>query len=128
MFEVGVVAHFEAAHRLHGDFGPATRTHGHTYKVEAAARGKSLRGDGTLLDITVLQNALQAVIDDLHFRDLDEISGLQGQNTTAEIVARFIAGRIAPYIQEAELETPSVRVWDSPHAYAEYQLDLTKGR
>ena len=53
MFEVGVVAQFEAAHRLHGDFGPATRTHGHTYRVEIGARGPSLRGDGTLFDITV---------------------------------------------------------------------------
>ncbi|NCC37436.1 MAG: 6-carboxytetrahydropterin synthase, partial [Chloroflexia bacterium] len=28
MFEIGVSARFEAAHRLVGDFGPATRMHG----------------------------------------------------------------------------------------------------
>ena len=38
MYEVGVVAHFEAAHRLVGDFGPAQRMHGHTYRVESYRR------------------------------------------------------------------------------------------
>ncbi|MGI8551459.1 MAG: 6-pyruvoyl trahydropterin synthase family protein, partial [Dehalococcoidia bacterium] len=50
MFEVGIVTQFEAAHRLQGEFGPATRTHGHTYRVQITVRGASLRADGTLFD------------------------------------------------------------------------------
>ena len=125
MFEIGVISSFEAAHRLHGDFGPATRTHGHTYRIEASVRGSSLRGDGTLLDITLLQSALQAVVDDLHLQDLDEIPGLQGTNTTAETVARYIAERIAPRLRGHNLQTLTVRVWESPHAYAAYETDLS---
>ena len=48
MYEVFVAARFEAAHRLVGDFGSATRTHGHTYRMEAIVRGECLRDDETL--------------------------------------------------------------------------------
>ena len=50
MYEVFVAARFEAAHRLVGDFGSATRTHGHTYRMEAIVRGEYLRDDETLCD------------------------------------------------------------------------------
>ena len=118
MFEIGVVAQFEAAHRLHGDFGPATRTHGHTYRVEVAARGPALRDDGTLVDITILQQAVQDVIGELHYRDLDEVPALQGRNTTAEVMALHFFERIAPRLKGESLASLAVRVWESPQAYA----------
>src|SRR5919199_4528997 len=121
MFEVGVVAHFEAAHRLHGNFGPATRTHGHTYRVEAAARGPTLRDDGTLFDITLLQQALRDVLDALHYRDLDEIPGFQGRNTTAEVVAQHLFDQIAPRLTGQGLASLAIRVWESPQAYASFE-------
>src|SRR5919202_2644059 len=93
-FEVGVVGQFEAAHRLHGNFGPATRMHGHTYRVELQVGGGALRDDGTLCDISLLKNALDAEIATLHLRDLDEIPALQGRNTTAEIVANHLFDRL----------------------------------
>ncbi|HZF58812.1 MAG TPA: 6-carboxytetrahydropterin synthase, partial [Rubrobacter sp.] len=40
MYEIYVAASFEAAHRLVGDFGPATRLHGHTYRLEVVVRGE----------------------------------------------------------------------------------------
>src|SRR5919202_873710 len=95
MFEVGVVAQFEAAHRLRGDFGPATRRHGHTYRVEVRARGQTLRPDGTLFDIARLQEALRDVTAALHYRDLDEVPELAQLNTTAEALAHYVFTRIA---------------------------------
>lgn len=124
MFEVGVAGQFEAAHRLHGDFGPAARTHGHTYRVEVSVRGPALRADGTLLDISRLQRALQEATDVLHFRDLDEVPGLAGRNTTAEVVARYLFDRIAPQIASPELDTLRVQVWESPQAFAVFEDQL----
>ena len=54
MYEIYVAARFEAAHRLVGDFGPATRLHGHTYRLDVVVRGERLREDGTLYDIGAL--------------------------------------------------------------------------
>src|SRR5438309_11131309 len=96
MFEVGIVAQFEAAHRLHGDFGPAARLHGHTYRVEVAVRGESLQEDGTLCDIVVVQQALDRVLKTMHYRDLTELELFEGRNTTAEVVAQVLFEQIAP--------------------------------
>jgi 6-pyruvoyltetrahydropterin/6-carboxytetrahydropterin synthase len=125
MFEIGVVGQFEAAHRLHGDFGPAERLHGHTYRVEVAVRGPELREDGTLLDITILRGALDDVLRRLHFQNLDEVEGLAGRNTTAEAVARFLSEEISPRLALPNLESMTVRVWESPGAWAAYDSSFT---
>jgi 6-pyruvoyltetrahydropterin/6-carboxytetrahydropterin synthase len=84
MYEVYVAARFEAAHRLVGDFGPATRTHGHTYRLEVIVRGQHLGDDGALYDIGELGQALESLAGSMHYRDLNEVPGLQEVNTTAE--------------------------------------------
>jgi 6-pyruvoyltetrahydropterin/6-carboxytetrahydropterin synthase len=124
MFEVGVVAQFEAAHRLHGDFGPAARLHGHTYRVEVAVRGESLQDDGTLCDITVVLGAVDRVLNLLHYRDLTELDLFDNRNTTAEVVAQVIFEHVAPALKGRELTALCIRVWESPQAYAAYQAEL----
>lgn len=118
MFEIGINAQFEASHALVGNFGPATRTHGHTYRVEAIVRGARLQDDGTLIDITVLQGALGEVTARIHYRDLREVAGLAHINTTAENVANFIWQQLAPTLHGHGLEMLTVRVWENPGAYA----------
>jgi len=124
MFEVGVVVQFEAAHSLRGDFGPASRLHGHTYRVEVTVHGPALRPDGTLCDLGTLQSRAREVADCLHYRTLDEVPGLAGQNTTAETVARFIFDRLAPGLSSEPVATLSVRVWESPNAWAGYAAPM----
>lgn len=125
MFEVGVTAQFEAAHQLHGDFGPATRLHGHTYRVEVAVRGLSLQADGTLCDIAALKQAVDAALAGLHYRNLDELEVFAGRNTTAEVVAQVLTEQIASSVGGAGLQSLSVRVWESPRAYASHEQDLS---
>ena len=124
MFEVGVVTQFEAAHRLRGDFGPATRLHGHTYRIEVAVRGPNLREDGTLLDITLLQRAAGEAVAGLHYRDLDDVDALKGQNTTAEVLAQHLFGQVVPYLTGHGLSLLVVRVWESPQAYAAIEGEI----
>lgn len=123
MYEVGIVEQFEAAHRL-PDFGSAARTHGHTYRVEIAVRGPCLRTDGTLVDIAVLQEAARTVTAELHYQDLDQLLPFQGRRSTAEVVAQAIAIQIAPALANRELAALSVRVWESPLAFAGYEQEL----
>ncbi len=124
MFEVGVVAQFEAAHRLVGNFGPAQRVHGHTYRVEATVHGTTLKPDGTLFDITLLQDALGAVVKQLHYQNLDDIDGLNTRNTTAEVVADYIWHQVAPSLQNVDLIDLRIAVWESPSAWAAVMREL----
>lgn len=118
MYEILTARSFEAAHRLVGDFGPATRLHGHTYRLEVIVRGRSLNEDGTLYDLGELGQNVGELASELHYRNLDEIDGLAGKNTTAEAVADFCWERLAPPLRERGLSTLTVRVWENPDAYA----------
>jgi 6-pyruvoyltetrahydropterin/6-carboxytetrahydropterin synthase len=118
MYEIYVAARFEAAHRLVGDFGPATRIHGHTYRIEVIVRGQRLAEDGTLYEIGRLKRALDDLAASLHYRDLNEVPDLAGVNTTAEAVADFCWERLAPSLRGHGLDSLVVRIWESTDAYA----------
>ena len=118
MYEVYVAAQFEAAHRLVGDFGPATRPHGHTYRMEVIVRGERLMDDGTLYDIGQLSPAVDELAASLQYRDLNDVPDLAGVNTTAEAVAHYCWERLAPPLRGQGLDSLMVRIWESPQVYA----------
>jgi len=123
-FEVGIVASFGARHHLVGDFGPASQVHEHAYRVEVSVSGASLRDDGTLFDITRLQDALGVVLGELDGRDLNHTPGLAEPNPSAEVVARYLFERIAASVRTGGLDRLQTRVWESPDAYASYAGSL----
>ena len=125
MYEVYVAAQFEAAHRLVGDFGPAARTHGHTYRMEVIVRGESLSDEGTLYDIGELRSAVEGLAASLHYRDLNEVPDLVTVNTTAEAVADYCWVRLAPPLRGHGLASLVVRIWESPQVYAAREDNLT---
>jgi 6-pyruvoyltetrahydropterin/6-carboxytetrahydropterin synthase len=118
MYEIYVAARFEAAHRLVGDFGPATRTHGHTYRMEVIVRGQHLGDDATLYDIGELGQAVEGLAGSMHYRDLNEVPGLAEVNTTAEAVASYCWEELAKPLHGRGLDSLTVRIWESPDAYA----------
>jgi 6-pyruvoyltetrahydropterin/6-carboxytetrahydropterin synthase len=118
MYEIYVAARFEAAHRLVGDFGPAARTHGHTYRIEVIVRGQHLGDDGTLYDIGELGRAVEGLAGAMHYRDLNEVPGLAEVNTTAEAVASYCWDKLALPLRGRGLDSLAVRIWESPDAYA----------
>ena len=118
MYEIYVAARFEAAHRLVGDFGPAARTHGHTYRMEVILRGQQLGDDGTLYDIGELGQAVEGLAGSMHYRDLNEVPGLADVNTTAEAVASYCWEKLAQSLRGRGLDSLTVRIWESPEAYA----------
>ena len=118
MYEIYVAAQFEAAHRLVGDFGPATRPHGHTYRIEVILRRPDMRDDGTLYDISHLRPAVEELAASLHYRDLNDVPDLAGVNTTAEALARYCWDRLAPPLRDQGLDSLVVRIWESPQIYA----------
>ncbi len=118
MYEIYVAAQFEAAHRLVGDFGPATRQHGHTYRMEVILRGERLKKDRTLYDIGQLSPAVEKLAASLHYRDLNDVPDLAGVNTTAEAVAHYCWDQLAPPLSGQGLNSLVVRIWESPQVYA----------
>jgi 6-pyruvoyltetrahydropterin/6-carboxytetrahydropterin synthase len=122
VFETGVIEEFEAAHALIGkEFGPASKLHGHTYKVEAKVSGEALSESGVLCDITLLRDALRNELKKFHYNVLNEVPELSGTNTTAEAIAKFIHHGIREKIKETRsIESLTVTVWENEKSYASF--------
>jgi 6-pyruvoyltetrahydropterin/6-carboxytetrahydropterin synthase len=124
MYEVGVTAQFEAAHRLKGEFGPAIRRHGHAYRVEVKLSGETLRDDGTLCDLGTVRRVVDGAVAELDYQDLDELSAFEGRNSTAEAVAQHLFASIVSELAESKVRSIEVRVWESPRAWAGYSAGV----
>jgi 6-pyruvoyltetrahydropterin/6-carboxytetrahydropterin synthase len=120
-FEIGITDEFEAAHSLSGDFGPATRVHGHTYRVELRAEAHEIDSTGIFYDLGRLRAELRSVLEPLHYRNLDEITELADTNTTAEAVARYILRKLAPALRAGGAEGLRVTLWESSSSFASYR-------
>jgi 6-pyruvoyl-tetrahydropterin synthase len=132
VFSVTVRDHMMIAHSLRGEvFGPAQRLHGATYVVDATFRRPTLDADGIVLDIGRAADALRAVVAELGYRNLDAEAGFAGTNTTTEVLARFVADRLADRARAGdlgdgarELEGIAVTLRESHVAWASYERPL----
>jgi 6-pyruvoyltetrahydropterin/6-carboxytetrahydropterin synthase len=120
-FEIGITDEFEAAHSLSGDFGPATRVHGHTYRVELRAEAREIDSTGIFYDLGRLRAELRSVLEPLHYRNLNEIIELADTNTTAEAVARYIVRKLTPALRAGGAEGLRVTLWESSSSFASYR-------
>src|SRR5947209_13219264 len=120
------------AHSFRGEvFGPAQRLHGATYVVDATFRRAALDDDGVVVDIGRAAAALQAVLGELTYRNLDEEPSLAGRNTTTEALAQVVADRLADRIHAGELgdgaaglDGIAVTLHESHGAWAGYERAL----
>ena len=124
MFEIGIADEFEAAHSLAGNFGPATRLHGHTYRVEVRIEAREVDESGTFYDLGRLRSDLRAALAELEYRNLNEVEGLKESNTTAEMVALYILKKMEPPLKGTRAINIKVTVWESPSVFASYRKSL----
>jgi len=104
MYSVTVRGHIMIAHSLRGEvFGPAQRLHGATYVVDVELRRADLGADGIVADIGRATDALQSVLGQLNYRNLDEDASFEGRNTTTEMLARTVFDRVAEAIRRGDL-------------------------
>ena len=97
MFELSKQFRFEAAHTLPGralDAEPSRRIHGHSYRAEVVVRGQPDPATGMVVDLGLLERALETARDGLDHRFLDEVAGLGP--ATMENLADWIWRRLAP--------------------------------
>src|SRR5437763_12516022 len=104
VFRVTVRDHVMVAHSFRGEvFGPAQALHGATFVVDATFRRVELDADGIVVDIGLAGTELRAVVGQLTYRNLDEEPAFAGTNTTTEVLARFVADRLAERVHAGAL-------------------------
>ena len=104
MFSVAVRGHMMIAHSFKGEvFGPAQNLHGATYVVDVEFRRPALDADSIVVDIGRAAASLQAILDGLSYRNLDDEPAFAGKNTTTEFLARVVFERLAAAIGRGDL-------------------------
>ncbi|MEM7152170.1 MAG: 6-carboxytetrahydropterin synthase [Myxococcota bacterium] len=104
MFTVCVRAHMMIAHSFKGEvFGPAQKLHGATYVVDAEFHGEALDANGLVVDIGRATTALEAIMGEYSYRNLDDIDELKGKNTTTEFMAKVVFDKMKAKIEAGEL-------------------------
>ena len=96
MYAVEVRDRIMIAHSFRGEmFGPAQALHGATFVIDAAFLAATLDPNGVVIDIGAAHTALNAIVKDLNYRNLDDIPEFGGYNTTTEFLTRYIFDRLA---------------------------------
>ena len=104
MFSLTIRDHMMIAHSFRGEtFGPAQRLHGATYIVDATFKRAALDSDNVVVDIQRATDQLRAVLDDLNYRNLDELPEFDGKNTTTELLAQVVVDRLAARVKSGDL-------------------------
>ncbi|WP_181780669.1 6-pyruvoyl trahydropterin synthase family protein [Pseudonocardia pini] len=132
MFGITVRDHMMVAHSFTGEvFGPAQRLHGATFVVDATFRRPELDADDLVVDIGLASEALKAVLAELTYRNLDDVSEFAGRNTSTEFLAQVVADRLAGRIAADELGPGArgltalvVTLHESHIAWASYERSL----
>ena len=96
MFEISKQFRFDAAHTLERivETDSSRRIHGHSYRAEVMLRGEPDPATGMIMDLTLLERALDEARDGLDHRLLDEVPDLGP--ATMENLARWIWTKVAP--------------------------------
>ncbi|HEX3776452.1 MAG TPA: 6-carboxytetrahydropterin synthase [Polyangiaceae bacterium] len=133
MYSVSVRGHMMIAHSFKGElFGPAQRLHGATYVVDVEFRRAELGHEGVVVDIGRATQALSAILEELNFRNLDELPAFANQNTTTEFLSRAIFDRVLEKIDGGVLgpgadvlDSIKVTLHESHVASAAYEASLS---
>src|SRR5262245_9098756 len=121
MFAVTVRDHVMVAHSLPRPvFGPAQGLHGATYVVEATFRRGDLDDDGIVVDIGAALAALEETLGVLRYRNLDDLRDFEGMVTSTEVLARWVAQRLAERPVSDGLAGIEVVLRESPDAWVSY--------
>lgn len=118
MFELRVMGHFAAAHRLREFGGKCEGLHGHNWRVEVEVAAAETGPTGVVIDFARLKEELGRVLEELDHKDLSCHEHFARVNPSSEELARFIFDRLKGRVAPATLKL--VRVWESEEACAAY--------
>ncbi len=119
MYSIKVKANFSSAHNLRGYKGKCEQLHGHNWEVEVMISKRELDKIGMVMDFKLLKNKLNALLEKLDHKYLNDIVYFKKVNPTSENIAQYIFENLklrVPLIQ-------SVTVWESNNASATYYAE-----
>jgi 6-pyruvoyltetrahydropterin/6-carboxytetrahydropterin synthase len=120
MYEVGLCKPFEAWHTMPGAPGPEGQRHAHAYRLDVVVRRRALDERGMVVDLDVLQAAVDRTVGEVAGKDLDETLPPSPHGVTVEYLAKWAHEAISAAVLDGGADELSVRAWESPEAFGGY--------
>jgi 6-pyruvoyltetrahydropterin/6-carboxytetrahydropterin synthase len=118
-FQIRTTRHFSAAHQLRLYDNSLEPTHGHNWKVQVTVESPELDSIGVVMDFHELERLLDAIIQPMHNRHLNEVPPFDRLNPSAENVALHIGRSLS---LPAGVRMAAVEVWETAENSAVYLL------
>ncbi|HUV49665.1 MAG TPA: 6-carboxytetrahydropterin synthase QueD [Anaerolineae bacterium] len=122
MFELKVITHFAAAHRLNMVAKKCENMHGHNWKIEVCVGSKRLNSAGIIIDFGEIKKQVAEITAKLDHCVLNELDCFQDNNPSSENIALYIAEELQAIIKNKDIKVTSVTAWESEDACATYKL------
>lgn len=116
MYEIKTQAVFSAAHHLLNYDGACEHQHGHNWMVEVFVKGDTLDKSNILIDYKVLKRELNAVLELLDHKDINELPEFKNESPSSEMIAAFIYSKL----KERIVQLSKVSVWETQSSCASY--------
>ena len=127
MFKLTIRDYLKCAHSLKGEiFGPAQLMHVITYEVEAVFMTEALDEYGLIVDFASTQSALQDILSEMNFKNLDDLPQLRGKNTTTEFLCQYIHQHISNEVADQFKGDLRVTLRESAVAEVSYEKPVAK--
>ena len=120
MYELKIISHFAAAHRLKNFHGECENLHGHNWKVEVYVEGKNLGKDGLLCDFKLIKEKTEKVLKELDHAYLNELPPFKNINPSSENIAAYIYKALSKELNNENIKVSKVTAWESDTACATY--------
>ncbi len=120
MYELKIVTHFAAAHRLKDFHGVCENLHGHNWKIEVYVVGERLGKDGILCDFKLIKEKTERILKELDHTYLNEHPFFEKENPSSENIARYIFNALSKELNNENIRVSKVTAWESETACASY--------
>ncbi len=120
-YRLRVSSQFSSSHQLRHYQGKCEELHGHNFAVEAEVEGSKLHPDThILIDFKELKSKLNAILDTLDHRHLNDLPRFEVQNPSSENLARYIFEQLKGTLQGSGVELRFVSVAEKESSKAFY--------
>ena len=110
MFDIFIKTHFAGAHHLREYPGNCEHPHGHNWNVQVTVRATELDELGMGIDFKILKQKVNAVVDTLDHRDLNEHPAFLDQNPSSEHIAVYLFDQLKNSLHHDRYDLYSVEV------------------
>jgi 6-pyruvoyltetrahydropterin/6-carboxytetrahydropterin synthase len=124
VYETGTALQVRAFHVMPGLPPPEGERHAHDYRLDVVVRREQLDERGMVVDLDLLDRALEAAAALVEDADLERIQPAGTAAVTVEVFARWLHGELAAALGRLPGVTLAVRVWETATAFGGYTAPL----